>query len=67
MTFKHTAKKPLTQHLNVRLAKNHFSELHRKSEADGGVSVVVREMIAAYLEGRMFIKPKVTSLNPGAK
>lgn len=66
MRFK-PVKKPLTQHLNVRLAKDQFNNFQRKSEPDGGVSVIVREMIEAYLDGRMFIKPKVTSLNPGAK
>jgi hypothetical protein len=55
--------KPLTEHLNIRVAKGEFAELHKKSAPDGGVSVVVRQMIEAYLDGRMFIKPKPTSLN----
>ena len=55
--------KPLTQHLNIRVGKNEFVELHKRSAPDGGVSVIVRQMIEAYLDGRMFIKPKPSSLN----
>lgn len=64
MTFKRTKTKPKSQHLNVRLQKEQFNALHAKAAPDGGVSVVVREMVAAYLEGRMFIQTKPTSLNP---
>ncbi len=55
--------KPLTSHINIRVDRGQFTELHKKSAPDGGVSVVMRQMVEAYLDGRMFIKPKLNSLN----
>lgn len=57
-----------TEHLNVRLSKPSAIAFHKQSESEGGASVVIRTMIDAYLDGRIFIKPKPqVQFNPQSK
>jgi hypothetical protein len=51
------ATKPKTKFLTVRLEPPAHKAFHRKAPEYGGVSEVLRELIAAFIEDRVIVTP----------
>jgi hypothetical protein len=51
------ATKPLTKFLTVRIKPADHKKFHSKAERYGGVSEVLREMIEAFIDDRLTVKP----------
>lgn len=54
-----TKNSPLGRFLTVRLDLTDHQAFHRKAREYGGASHVLRELVQAFIEGRLIVKPPV--------